>query len=74
MVFGQTKRWTDIQKLVFGKKKKKAKKKATLTVKVTCIPLLPVISKSVETIDVVWDSEVEEIMSFVEEVLVVVSE
>lgn len=57
-----------MQKLVFGKKKKK--KSNVLQI----IPLLPVISKSVETIDVVWDTEVEEILCVVEKVLVVVAE
>lgn len=49
----------DMQKLVFGKKKKKSHN-------LQIIPLLPVIFKSVDTIDVVWDTEVEEIMCFVE--------
>lgn len=48
----------DMQKLVFGKKKKSNV--------LQIIPLLPVIFKSVDTIDVVWDTEVEEIMCFVE--------
>lgn len=56
-----------MQKLVFGKKKKKSNV-------LQIIPLLPVISKSVETIDLVWYSEVEEILCFVEKVLVVVAE
>lgn len=53
-----------MQKLVFGKKKKRA------TI-LQIIPLLPVIFKSVDTIDVFWDTEVEEIMCFEEKVLVV---
>lgn len=57
-----------MQKLVFGKKKKK--KSNVLQI----IPLLPVFSKSVETIDVVWDTEVEVILCVVEKVLVVVAE
>lgn len=57
-----------MQKLVFGKKKQK--KNNVLQI----IPLLPVISKSVETIDLVWYTEVEEILCLVEKVLVVVAE
>lgn len=57
-----------MQKLVFGKKKNK--KNNVLQI----IPLLPVISKSVETIDLVWYTEVEEILCLVEKVLVVVAE
>lgn len=55
-----------MQKLVFGKKKKSHN--------LQIIPLLPVIFKSVDTIDVVWDTEVEEILCVVEKVLVVVAE